>query len=183
MGDFAIDSTTDPLAINGFEELLEPDPGLAPPSTSTPLSEPGSAQGLASGVPVADAARRLGISTNAVLKRLRKGKLKGQKAIGQFGEYWLVDIADIPEPIEIKLETEPGSAQGSAQQLEDEKQAEPGLASSNELLQLVVQLSKENGALQALLRERDIHIKLLTDQKHKQNWWQRAWSWFIGEKK
>lgn len=196
MGDPALGTKSNSLAIEGFEDLLvEEEPGIAQGSAQISAGaskeEPGSAQGLAPGVPVDDAAKRLGISTNAVLKRLRKGKLRGRKVSGQFGEHWLVDVTDVPEPIEIELEAEPGSAQGTAQTGEDQEEAKPGSAQGTalglpdrerELLQLVVNLSKENGALQALLTEREQQIKLLTDSQHKRGGWSRFWSWFVGNR-
>lgn len=89
---------------------------------------------------------------------------------------------------ELLMAQEPGSAQGSANEQEDSSKATPGsaqgLAFSNsdrerDLLQLVVHLSKENGALQALLNEREQQLKLLTDSRHKAGWWARFSSWFV----
>lgn len=193
MGDPALDITNNHLAIEGLEELLvAQELGTAQGSAHTPKDSPeitpGSAKGLASGVPVEEAAKRLGISPNAVLKRLRKGKLQGQKVSGQFGNHWLVDISGVPEPVEIELEPEPGTAQGSAHTPEGSSEAMPGLAKGlasdnsdreRDLLQLVVHLSKENGALQALLTEREQQLKLLTDSQHKRAWWGRFSSWFV----
>ncbi|MBA3991965.1 MAG: hypothetical protein C0469_00465 [Cyanobacteria bacterium DS2.3.42] len=193
MGDTALDITNNPLAIEGLEDLLVVrKPGTAQGSAHTledsAEATPGSAQGFASGVPVDEAARRLGISPNAVLKRLRKGKLRGQKVSGQFGDHWLVDVSGVPEPIQIELEPEPGTAQGSAHTSEDTTEATPGSAQGfasgvldreRDLLQLVVHLSKENGALQALLTEREQQLKLLTDSQHKRGWWSRFGAWFM----
>ena len=190
MGDHAVAMDSDPLAVEGFEELLaEQVPGSAQGCARRPIDSEEAQPSLALEVPVDEAARRLGISTNAALKRLRKGKLKGRKVSGQFGEQWLVDVSAVPEQIEIELEAEPSLAQGSAQTSEGAKpssaegSASERLDRESELLQLVIQLSKENGALQALLTEREHQIKLLTDSQHKPGWWRRTWSWFIGSNK
>lgn len=191
MGEIALDLEEDCLAVEGFDELLdEREPGSARGSTKVSEDQakpkPGLALGSAEGVPVDEAARRLGISTNAILKRLRKGKLRGRKVSGQFGAHWLVDISDIPEAISIEVEAEPGSAQGSTQTEGEPAEDKPGSASAappdreRELLQLVVRLSKENGALQALLNEREQQIKLLTDNQRKAGGWSRFWIWFTG---
>lgn len=191
MGETALDLEDNCLAVEGFEELLDDHkPGSAQGSAKVSEDQakpkPGLAPGLAEGVPVEEAAKRLGISTNAVLKRLRKGKLLGRKVSGQFGEHWLVDITDMPEPIRIELEAEPSTAQGSAQSQGEPAEDKPGSASveipdrERELLHLVVHLSKENGALQALLNEREQQIKLLTDSQHKSGAWSRFWLWFTG---
>jgi len=192
MGDPARETTNTPLAIEGLEHVFESweqgsAPGEAQMSESQASPEPGSATGLAQGIPVDQAAKRLGISTNAVLKRLRKGKLHGFKVLGQFGEQWLVDLTDVVVPVHVELAPEPGLAAGEAQMSESQASPEPGSATGpatpdreHDLLKLVVQLSRENGALQALLNEREQQIKLLTDSQQNRSRWQRFWSWFTG---
>lgn len=103
-----------------------------------------------------------------------------------------LDITTNPLAIEgleeLLVAQEPGTAKGSAHAQEGSPETMPGsaqgLASSNadrerDLLQLVVQLSKENGALQALLNEREQQLKLLTDSQHKRSWWARFSSWLV----
>ena len=97
----------------------------------------------------------------------------------------------MPAQIEIEIEAEPGLAEGTAQESQAFQKPDPGSAEGTasspdrerELLQLVVQLSKENGALQAMLNEREQAIKLLTDSQHKRRWWRQFLTWFLGQDK
>mgnify|MGYP000081183651 CR=1 FL=1 len=49
------------------------------------------------GVPVELAALKLGLTDRAVLKRLRRGTLKGFKTKTKYGDKWLVLAAELPE--------------------------------------------------------------------------------------
>ena len=54
---------------------------------------------LPQGVPVKLAASRLGLTDRAVLKRLRRGTLKGFKTKTKYGEKWLVLTEELPEEL------------------------------------------------------------------------------------
>lgn len=58
------------------------------------------------GVPVETAALALGLSDRAVLKRLRRGTLKGFKVPSKYGEKWLVSPEGLPEPLPVELPLE-----------------------------------------------------------------------------
>ncbi len=44
------------------------------------------------GVPIAEAARRLGVSVDTVKRRLRNGELQGHKQPGRGGFSWLIEL-------------------------------------------------------------------------------------------
>ena len=67
-------------------------------SQGIPLDNKGARPVHAQGLPVEEAAKHFGITTHAVLKRLRKGSLRGFKVRGPFGEKWLVDINEVTGP-------------------------------------------------------------------------------------
>lgn len=54
-------------------------------------------------ISVEEAAKHLGISTNAVCKRLRKGSLVGKKTPGKFKEEWLVEGAGLIEILNVEV--------------------------------------------------------------------------------
>jgi|694.fasta_scaffold12758_8 hypothetical protein len=54
-------------------------------------------------ISVDEAAKHLGISTNAVCKRLRKGSLVGKKIQGKFKEEWLVEGAGLIEILNVEV--------------------------------------------------------------------------------
>jgi hypothetical protein len=178
-----------------------------------PLEQPGTANGtasqnkampgIASGISVDQAAKLLGISGNAVIKRLNKGKLRGFKIPGQYGQKWIVDPSCLPaEAIEIHLENceeQPGQSReqpleqsGSAFGTASFAQAMPGTSEgiASESLKVLAQvIQTQNAQLQAQndlvkhltteIKERDHQLKLLTDSQHKGGWWAKFSSWFF----
>lgn len=154
----------------------------------------GSAKGLAAWFSIEDASRRLGISKNAVQKRLKRGKLIGKKTSGPFGDIWLVDLSSENQVLEIEFENPEGSVEaeeakpsGSASEQQDFEGSAKGLAGRTEiefawqmeLLNRVERLSLENGQLKALLQEREKEVRLLTDSQQKSGWWAKFSSWFF----
>ncbi|HEY9868271.1 MAG TPA: helix-turn-helix domain-containing protein [Candidatus Obscuribacterales bacterium] len=61
-----------------------------------PEGDPMESQEIPQGIPVQEAAKLLGTSPRAVIKRLQKGTLKGFKVPSKFGNKWLVDPQGIP---------------------------------------------------------------------------------------
>ena len=125
---YQTDSPADTTGLDDFfasEELKaipREEPGIA---CSAVKASTWDDQASPDGVPVDQAAKLLGISANAVVKRLNKGKLSGFKVAGQFGQKWMVNRSDLPaEAIQIEFdsseampqdsEEQPGSAQGTA---------------------------------------------------------------------
>ena len=81
MSDTACDyQTPEPISVEGLDELFSK----------------GLPSGLPEGVPVETAATALGLTDRAVLKRLRRGTLKGFKVPSKFGEKWLVSVEGLP---------------------------------------------------------------------------------------
>jgi hypothetical protein len=200
MSDTARDyQTASAATTDGIDDLF--DEGLAgnqkakPQDSAAPTyNDLGSANGLGLWFSIDDAARRLGISKNAVQKRLKRGKLTGKKTSGPFGDIWLVDLSSENQILEIEFENQEGSAEakeakpeGLASEHQDFEGSAKGLASRTEidfvwqmeLLNRVERLSLENGQLKALLQEREKEVRLLTDSQQKNGWWARFSSWFL----
>ncbi len=200
MSDTARDyQTTSAATTDGMDDLFEE--GLAENQKAMPQGSAsagdydlGSADGLASWFSIEDASRRLGISKNAVQKRLKRGKLIGKKTSGPFGDIWLVDLSSENQVLEIEFENQEGLAEaeeakpcGSASEPQDFEGSAKGLANraeidfvwQMELLNRVERLSLENGQLKALLQEREKEVRLLSDSQHKPGWWAKFSSWFF----
>lgn len=182
--------TMHPTATDGLEELFLP--GL-------PQEVPG---GLPEGVPVNEAAEKLGLTERAVLKRLRRGTLKGFKISSKRGEKWLVSssevAAGVPEAspvLPIPVLGLPHSDEGLP---EGAPEFDRGLPSNSyneieRLLDLVTDLQSKldkaqeqlqsasfrNGYLESKLEDKEHQIKLLTDSQHKASWWARFSSCFF----
>ena len=191
------DGLDDFFASEELKAIPREEPGIA---CSVVKASTWDDQASPDGVPVDQAAKLLGISANAVVKRLNKGKLSGFKVAGQFGQKWMVNRSDLPaEAIQIEFdsseampqdsEEQPGSAQGTA----GPEQALPGTASSiaSDSLKIFAQVIKSQTAqieaqndlirhLTSELKDRDTQVKLLTDSQQKQGWWVRFLSWFLG---
>lgn len=197
MNDTARDYQTLPQAsTDGMDDLFRST--SASPQEAEPLglaseleNPSGSAKGLAAWVPIEQAAKRLGISKNAVQKRLKRGKLQGKKVAGEFGDIWLIDLSNETQILEVEFEgsanPEEAEPKGAAFEAGGKPGSVEGLATSVkvdlmlqvELLNRVERLSIENGRLAALLNERESQIKLLTDNQHKGGWWAKFSSWFF----
>jgi len=166
------ESSCDQLSVTGLDHIFVDVIDEEIPE-GIPAQNQGSPVEIPQGIPVEEAAKLLGTSSRAVLKRLQKGTLKGHKVASKFGDKWLVDPEGIPAqnqgvPVEIP-EGIPAQNQGVPVEI------------VQELLRKVEALTYRNGYLEAQLAEKDTHIKLLTDSHHKPGWWARFSSWFLGK--
>ena len=178
-------------SLEGLEGFYEEEPG-----DSQSTAHPGEKfLGIARWLTVEEAAKRLEISSNAVTKRLNKGKLAGRKVAGQFGEKWMVDPSGLPQEIHVQIaeeqpsraEEEPGNSQGTASPIQEEPSKQESIAEKSfDLFGEVIRQQTEQIKLQnemikhlcAQVQDKDAAIKLLTDSQHKKGWWSRFCSWF-----
>lgn len=206
MGDFAVNTKNDPLAIDGLEDIFDQAPVTEIEVTDaeqvTSADEPitGAVELVptgAEGVPVEVAAQLLGTTVNALKKRLRKGTLRGTKLDVKHGEKWFVDSAELDNYVapvtEYKLK--------STEQVTDTDAPVTGAiepmptSAAVDLLNRIEELetklegatyrngylAAENEGLRALLGSKDSQIKLLTDSHYnKPKGWSKFWSWFVG---
>jgi hypothetical protein len=205
MGEPALDKANNPLSIEGFEEVF--DTSEATPSTSEDLDTT-----IAHGSEVVDetedttsevfgtareilttteAATRLGISTRAVINRLKAGTLAGQRTKGRFKEEWRVYWEDLPNSSEDPAATSRATSEHSEPEPTDRDEkfrTSSEHASGEHILSELLsahteQIKAQNELIRYLteqLKDKDDRIKLLTDSKGKQRWWSRFACWFIG---
>ncbi|MBI1270859.1 hypothetical protein GC174_10535 [bacterium] len=198
--------TTD---VEAFDELFEERASTGTSQADTESStgtnrtcqaEPGTTEDISGWVTVEEAAGRLNISSNAVTKRLNKGRLKGKKVPGQYGDVWMIDPSGLPEEIQIRIEEEednpgsskegPGRDQGTSKGQEEGIGNTVGIADKAfDLLSEMVKHQTEQircqttviETLSEQLKRKDEEIKLLTDsQSAKTGWWERFSRWFMG---
>ena len=210
MGEPALKTNRDPLAIAGLEDLLEqgsPQGGASSEQdgTDAEVIDQGGPQGGPSrrDATAEEAATLLGISVRAVLKRLNKGTLKGRKAVTKFGEKWLVDREELPRTIHLEVSEQGGPQDGPANEQggteartgpnQGGPQGGPGqnehvqqivlaqsLSNQGELIATVLKQAQIIEQLTTDLRQKDDRIKLLSDSQHNKGWWSRFASWLIG---
>lgn len=150
------------------------------------------------GVPVDVAAHYLGLSVSGVLKRLRKGALKGFKVHSRRGEKWLVNAEALPQGVLLNAEESSidlegvlvmseDSSEGCFSPIEESSSIDPkvelleDLKRRNEDLEAKLQAAAwRNGYLESKLEDREQQIKLLTDCQLKPSRWARFYNWFIG---
>lgn len=143
-----------------------------------------------------EAAKRLGISSRAVINRLKSGSLPGKLVQGKYRKEWRV-FGDAlrkssEEPPEIKIEnSEPSEAptRNASEGLRSSSERSEGSSDSTAILGLLEQnkrlmdqlnaLTYRNGYLESKLEEREREVKLLTDSQQRQGWWARFASWFV----
>ena len=188
----------DVLFTAGTNEVTGEQPGDSLGIASNSQALPPERVGNASWVSVEQAATQLGISPNAVIKRLNKGKLLGEKVPGQFGLKWTVNPSCLPQQIQIEVENceeqpvmaweQPGNSKGMASQDKALPGTSEGFASDS--LQILAQvIQTQNDQIQAQtelikhltveIRERDSQVKLLTDSQHKPGLWAKFSSWLF----
>lgn len=194
--------------------LINPDPGLDPASTdgiddlfeATEPKEPssqhffdGSVLDLASSehfeiISTEDAAKRLGISPRAIVKRLTKGTLEGEKVAGKFRTEWRVFWRSSAQGGTNKEQFSPGSEPQSiiCNPVEEEPRFSPLMARMEALLYrngyLEAQLEAERTKLlllpdlQATLSTKEAEMQVLYEKLalteaelkiYKRGWWQR----------
>lgn len=190
MSDTARDyQTPEPISVEGLDEFFFE----------------GLPKGVPEGVPVETAAIALGLTDRAVLKRLRRGTLKGFKVPSKFGEKWLVSIEGLPglplisqEVTESEIEEVPPVEMGLPYLELVPPSKLLGVPPSNnlaidQLIDIVTDLQSKldktnerlhgatyrNGYLESKLEEREKQILLLTDRQHKPGWWAKFSSWFF----
>lgn len=191
----------DPVSTEGLEPLFdaeEPSSELRNQDIEL-CSEPISGE-YHEVVSTEEAARRLGISPRAVIKRLKNGSLQGFRESNRTRAEWRIYWNEpTKEPgtdgsFEGTIRTEPERSHST----DGTNQKEPGGTPSDwylvqlnkQLLEQVQTLTYQNGYLRAQLSEReqdiaerDDKIKLLTDSQYKEaRWWQRFCSWFVGKR-
>lgn len=184
----------DLISTDGLEPLFEAtEPGS---ETGNQAVEPGSEpiSGLAQEIVSTDeAARRLGISSRAVIKRLQTGSLQGfrdtTKTRSEWRIYWKEPSSE-PANKSKNAQTEPERT-GTEERTPPKEPSGTGSDSylielNKKLLEQVQALTYRNGYLQSQLaeREQDIvereeEIRLLTDTQAKGPWWKRFGTWFV----
>lgn len=219
MSEAAKELEIDPATIDGLEEvfdldspteLSEADRTEQDQTTENSRSVQDGSPELKHPLSVEEAAQILGISSNAVCKRLRKGTLVGQKIPGKFKEEWLIEGVDIIEVLNVDFSTDgedsptelseadrteqDQTTENSGSVQDDPGSVQGGMAAVARLVDLVEKqaakleaASGQIGYLQArlesqtnLLETREAEIKLLTDSQSKAGWWLRFCSWFMG---
>ncbi len=188
-----------PADTQGLEALFEEQqpkelPGNSFDTDQDAGNDLGCAKGIAQWLTVEEAARRLSISPNAVIKRLGKGKLDGRKVPGQFGEKWMINSEAVPQEVTVEFSEEqevPGDSFGTARSKLEQPVADQGIAQKSlEVLAEVIrqqteQIKLQNDVIKHLseqIQDRDHKLKLLTDSKHQQGWWTQFCSWLMGQK-
>jgi len=143
-----------------------------------------------------EAAKRLGISSRAVINRLKSGSLPGKLVQGKYRKEWRVFWDAVrkssEEPPEIRIEnSEPSEAttENASEGLRSSSEHSEGSSDSTAILGLLEQnkrlmdqlnaLTYRNGYLESKLEEREREVKLLTDSQQRQGWWARFASWFV----
>lgn len=136
-------NNTSPIDVEGLDDLY--DKGLASLEQAQPagsaVGNQTQSDGLATFCTIDEAAEKLGISKNAVQKRITRGKLNAKKVPGKYGEVWMVDLSNVPEVLHVTLEDEskqePFSTPDSSplehdQGLANSDQAQPGGSAQDE---------------------------------------------------
>lgn len=182
-------------ALEGLDDFydVETSPSQELPGNSTGTAHAGEKNlGIARWLTVEETAKRLEISSNAVIKRLGKGKLVGRKVPGQFGEKWMVDPGCLPQEVHVQIadeepKEEPGDSTGTDSPGREQPQQRDAITQKSfDVLSDVIrhqteQIKLQNEMIKHLsgqVQEKDSQIKLLTDSQYQAGWWARFCSWF-----
>lgn len=207
MSDPALQVQSNPLTVEGFEDVFAEESPLRDSRTVQDQTEESTSavqdRPLVRPISVDEAAGILGISSNAVCKRLRKGTLVGRKIQGKFKDEWVVEGAGLIDILEVdfgKIEDSPINTEDCPKTVQDQTKDGPSIVPENgasivRLLDLVERqaakleaASGQIGYLQAqlesqtkLIEEKEGEIKLLMDSQKKTSAWTRFWLWFTGQ--
>lgn len=165
---------TETASTEGMEELFGTgtEDGTATVDSSEPIA--GEAVEIIS---TDEAARRLGISTRAVLKRLKTGALKGNRDTSKKKAEWQVYWYGTTEPNQ--PERPHSSEQRSERTANGTEPLRYLMEQNTKLVEQNQALVHRNGYLEALLSEREQEIKLLTDTAAKPHLFTRLIDWLV----
>ena len=193
----ARDFNSDPASTEGLEDLFPQ--GVLEHAEESSITQ----QGV---LPEA-AAIHLGLSVSGVLKRLRRGNLKGFKVPSKRGTKWLVCPTELPEGVLRNGKDSCLSNEGVLALSEESSEESLNVNEESSLLPTEVDWENQDcendsslgnsvnidvaellrklegatyriGYLESKLEDREKEIKLLTDSQHKPSWWSRLSSWF-----
>lgn len=184
MGDLALDSSTDPLAIDGLEHVLESDDVTVSDSAQTTTETMSDTVGQVIGekVSITEAAIRLGVSERTIQRRITRGQLATEKDAA--GRVYVTcptqsDTVSVNVGQSSGTDGHPSDSVGRNESKSDQDQLWEMVRSQAAKIEA---LTARNGWLESQLHERqeDIkELKLLTDSQHKRGWWARFGSWFV----
>lgn len=137
-------------------------------------------------LPVDQAAVSLGLSVATVKRRLKKGTLRGEQEATPSGFKWVVLVDDAATPAAtadgvagVAAATAPATAGATAGAALLSQRAEDMARYSAALLEPYVQrieeLSRENGALYALLAAAQTQSAPPVNDQAGRSWWRRLW--------
>ena len=195
MGDSALDIKTTPLAIEGLEEIFdtsEPEVECSEASEGRAIHGSEVFGSTREVLTTTEAAIKLGISSRAVLNRLKAGTLPGERIKGKFKEEWRVYWQEAPKCSEETAMDSITASEASEVKTPDQAQhfrttSEVAATGPNFLSEILSahteQIKTQNDLIKYLteqLKEKDQQIKLLGDNQHKRGQWSRFWGWFMG---
>lgn len=161
------------VTTEGMDELFRP----GTTEGTEPTERSGTVESEAVEVITTDeAAKRLGITTRAVLKRLATGSLSGFRDSTKKKAEWRVHWYRTNEP---EAANSDGRSGTGSEAIPKSSESLRYLTEQNQkLIEQNQTLIYRNGYLEAQLAEKDVQLKLLTDnQKHRTGWWSRFSTW------
>ncbi len=158
------------------------------------------AEAAKDGVSLEEASKALGLHTDTIKKRLRKGTIEGFKVAEKYGERWLVSRSALPDhtpkavtsPTPVVAHHSPAAVANPIQVqpeqlLESGADPKPDYVADSKLVSIIENQAHQLKAagdvimyLRSQIEEKDNQLKLLTDSQHKRGLWSRFYSWFIG---
>ena len=123
------------------------------------------------GMTIAQAAKKLGVSTRTVRRYIKAGRIEARLVVGPFGEEYRMD--SLPESITSARQTEETSSGTPVQGLENTPVQAMDII--KELQEKNLALAAQLGAAAERVRTLENQLKLLAVPKHKP-WWRRFFS-------
>lgn len=179
---------------------------VASPTQAVPDHTPETMQDLDDGVSLEQASKLLGLHTDTIKKRLRKGTLKGFKVAEKYGERWLVSRSALPShtlqvvasPAQAVPDHAPQVVTSPTQAVPDhtlDRADSPAISVADHIsdasaidAKLVTIIENQAHQLKAAgdvimylrsqIEDKENQLKLLTDSQHKRGWWSSFYSWF-----
>ena len=117
---------------------------------------------------ISQAAKKLGVSTRTVRRRIKSGKIRAELVSGPFGdEYRIYDLPQEPFDDQEPLDITPGQTSGG--------DADSLLKYIKELQEKNLALAARFGAASERIKNLESQVKLLAAPK--QPWWHRIFPW------
>jgi excisionase family DNA binding protein len=138
---------------------------------------------------IKEIAERLEISEMTVRRRIQRGEISAVKALGPYGEQWMIPADQLPDAVTTDMEVIPVNRQASVEELRaafahELREARRAMVADirdeirEETDELKEQVNQLDRTIQKSIKERDDKLMFVIraiQEREQRKWWRRLW--------